>query len=158
MSKISAFLSQNQISKSNISKISLIFKWVKYQQWLVLRFLWNFELTILPKVLAKPSAIFRLLPELFPCPWKKLVEKLHNYALRYFHSCQNFEITIFAEIVNIVEIFRKDSIFRAKVFAKVSRIIDESFGAATLAVTFEVTRLAISIHTPRYLFGIFIIS
>jgi len=42
------------------------------------------------------------------------------YSLRYFHFCQSFEITIFAEILKIVAIFRKDSSFRGEIFAKLS--------------------------------------
>jgi len=57
----------------------------------------------LPKVLAKLSAILSLLPELFPCRPKKLVE-----------------IAIFAEIMTIVAKFQKNSIIRAENFAKLS--------------------------------------
>jgi len=39
---------------------------------------------------------------------------------QYFHFCQNFEITVVAEILNIVAKFRKDSIFRTETFAKLS--------------------------------------
>jgi len=54
----------------------------------------------------------------FPALKKKLVEKLQMiyYALQYFHFCQPFENTIFAEILNIVAKFQKDSIFRAENF------------------------------------------
>jgi len=68
---------------------------------------------ILPKVLAKLSAIFRLLPELFPCPPKQLVEKLHLLSA-IFIFFQNFEITIFAEILNIAAKFQKYLVCRAK--------------------------------------------
>jgi len=54
---------------------------------------------ILSKASAKLSTIFPILPE---------------------HFCQNFEITIFAEILNIVAKFRKDSIFCAEIFVKLS--------------------------------------
>jgi len=42
------------------------------------------------------------------------------YAFRYFHFRQNLEITIFVQILNIVEKFWKDSIYRAKFLAKLA--------------------------------------
>jgi len=72
------------------------------------------------KVLAKRSAIFRFLPELFLCQPKKLVEKLHILPSPIFLFCQKFEITILAKILNIVAKFRKDSIFRAEILANLS--------------------------------------
>jgi len=53
---------------------------------------------------------------------KKIVEKLHiaYYAPWYLHFCQHFEITIFAEILNIVAKFGNDSIFSADIFGKLS--------------------------------------
>jgi len=41
-------------------------------------------------------------------------------VLRFFHFCQNIEIIIFLEILNIVNKFWKDSIFKAEIFANLS--------------------------------------
>jgi len=79
-----------------------------------LRFWWNFKLTkFWQNSASKLSAIFRLLPKLFPCypkiiSWEITYNKL-QYALWYF----NFNL-------NIVAKFRKDSILRASIYAKLS--------------------------------------
>jgi len=103
---------------------------------LVLRFWWNFELRNCLKILTKLSPnileIFRLFPQQFLCPPKKLLRNYIYYALQYFHLCQSFEITILAEILNILSKFGKDLIFRSKFSRNFPWSIDETFGAATL--------------------------
>jgi len=105
----------------------------------VLQFCWHFELTKfsqnLLKVLVKLWAIFHLPPELFPYPPPKISWEITYYALLYFHFCRHFEIIFFAKILNMVEIFWKDSIFSAEFFLRnFSWNIDEIFGAATLVI------------------------
>jgi len=90
---------------------------------------------MLPKVPDKLLAIFRFLPEPYPCPQKNYLRNYIYYALNIFIFVKKFEITIFAEILNIMAKFWKDSVFRAEIFAKFSRNIDEIFGAAILVVT-----------------------
>jgi len=66
------------------------------------------KIKIFPKRSAKLLAIFRLLSKQFSCPPKELVEKLHiYYAIQYFHFCQHFEITHFAEILKIVAVLKR---------------------------------------------------
>jgi len=73
---------------------------------LVLRIGWNFGTQIFfPQFCLKfgrLSAIFRLLPELCRFPQKNELRNNIYYSFRYFHFCQNFEITLCAEILNIV--------------------------------------------------------
>jgi len=72
---------------------------------------------MLPTNLAKLSAIFRLVPELPSLRYLPISLQPKNL----FRNYQNFEITIFAEILNIVEKFRKASKnLGKKIFAKLS--------------------------------------
>jgi len=78
---------------------------------------------VLPKIWAKFGAVFRF-TQLFPCPQKILLEKLYiayyalqyltNFLIKLIYFWQNFEFTIFAEILKIVAKFLKDSIIRVK--------------------------------------------
>jgi len=75
---------------------------------------------ILPKVLAKLSSIFRFLSELFPWPPKKWVEKLHILCSLIFLFLSKFWNHNFGQIFEYCCKIRKDSIFRAAIFAKLS--------------------------------------
>jgi len=67
----------------------------------------------------KLLSIFCLLPELFPCTPKKLVDKLYAIDhLRYFHFCKDCLITTFVEILKNIAKFLKDLIFTAEISAK----------------------------------------